>query len=452
MKRVLLLARLLPIPLLAIASLATAREIEVSWTDPGLLIEWSLPGQLVKIELFRHGTFVSDLTGWIENAGSFQLMEALPVTGRGGDGYRVRITNDLESTAWGDEFEACVVRFFEPLGDEILQAGAPAGLGLEWEAWSVSLRADVYRGTAHVGSIAERIPAGSTSWTWTDRVPASWESGSDYRVLLHDDSGFYGWSQPFTVTRNWEAQRAVAGAIEPGAISEGDFHSPGGGPCLLGFEAMAFRAYQFDLIEDPGIRLDILDEDGEVVLSPDDRADDQTPGNGVIYWDCLEGGQYYLRLASGRGGSYALRMDELDGRAAAVEITSDLEIGGSLDYPGDVDFYFLRLNGNILYKNKCNVTVSGLDGVRLSLLEEDGSGIAETAGGSGSEAMLSRRLAILSGGRDLYYVVHGQEGNYQFRGDESLDAGLTFLNILVEEAILVGVGAGISLIYEASSD
>ncbi len=197
------------------------------------------------------------------------------------------------------------------------------------------------------------------------------------------------------------------------------------------------------------LHVDILDSSGKILLSPEYRTDDQNEGEG-IYWDCLQEGDYFIRITPTHPDmkEYRIHMFEIPGWEAAVTFVSDRTIEGSIDYPGDVDYFTIRVTGNILWKNKYNIELSDLEHAILMRIDIDNSCSEEVSEGI-NEASIKGNLGILSGSRDIYFGVSGSEGFYSINGTQKVDAGMTALNYGVEMLILGGVGYLIGIIYES---
>ncbi len=426
---------------------AGSSQVICTWNESGILIEWSTAGDLAKVELFRNGELVNELSGWIENSGELLYTADIPDSRGYGEGFSVKITNERETSIWSDEFEVYAVNVIQPSSDEILHAGEVADITLEWGEWPAPLYADVYKGDRFIERIAEFLPSGTLSYQWQDTVSCDWLTGDDYRIRLSDAEGFYGWSEPFSIIRSWYALSSIADDIEPGDVFQGSFTFPEN--AFIGhFLGREFQMYYFLQETNTPLHVDILDSSGKVLLSPEYRTDDQNGGEG-IYWDCLQEGDYFIRITPAHPDmkEYRIHMFEIPGWEAAEPFVSDRTIEGSIDYPGDVDYFTIRVTGNILWKNKYNVELSDLEHAILMRIDIDNSCSEEVSEGI-NEASIKGNLGILSGSRDIYFGVSGSEGFYSINGTQKIDAGMTALNIFVEELILIGVGLLLSTLIE----
>ena len=416
---------------------AGSSEVICTWNESGILIEWSIAGDLAKVELFRNGESVTDLSGWIENSGELLYTADIPDSRGYGEGFSVKITNELETFIWSDEFEVYAVNVIQPSGDEILHTGKVADIILEWGEWPAPLYVDVYKGDRFVDRIPDILPAGITSYHWQDTVSSDWLTGDDYRIRLHDADGFYGWSEPFSIVQDWYAQCSIAAEIEPGnSFRESfrfleDVH-------IYKFSGEELFAYYFFKENDTPFYLEILDSDGTVLFSPEFRTDDQNEGEG-IYWDCLQKGEYIVRITptSFDIEEYEITMYEVPGWAAAVSLDSERAIEGSIDYPGDIDYYTIRVIGNIWKKNECMIELNGPEYVVLLQVDTENCCPDQIVEGF-NNVSIGDNLRILSGSRDKYFGVSGSEGFYSVIGTQKNDIGMTFLNLIVEDIILVG--------------
>ena len=410
-----------------------------TWNESGVLIEWLIAGNLVKVELYRNGQFAADLSGWIENRGELLYTDNIYTSLGYGDGFSIKISNNLDTYVWSNEFEVYALDVIQPSGGEILHAGEVADITLEWGEWPVPLNIDVYTGNRFVERIVEALPSGTLSYHWQDTIPSDWQSGDNYRIRLFDAEGFYGWSEPFSIVQGWYAQCSIAAEIESGNSFRGrfrfleDIH-------IYRFSGEELFAYYFLKENDTPFYLEILDSDGTVLFSPEFRTDDQNEGEG-IYWDCLQKGEYIVRITptSFDIEEYVITMYEVPGWAAAVSLDSDRAVEGSIDYPGDIDYYTIRVKGNILWKNKCRIKLNGLEHAVLLRVDTNNCCPDQIAEGI-NDVSIGDNLGILSGNRDIFFGVCGSEGFYSIDGTQKVDAGMTGLNFVAEILIMIGAG------------
>lgn len=409
------------------------------WNESGVLIEWLIEGNLVKVELYRNGQFAADLSGWIENSGELLYTDNIYTSLGYGDGFSVKISNNLDTYVWSNEFEVYALDVIQPSGGEILYAGEVADITLEWGEWPVPLNIDVYAGNRFVERIMEALPSGTLSYHWQDNVPSDWQMGDDYRIRLSDADGFYGWSEFFSVVQDWSAICSIANEIVPGNSFQGrfrfleDVH-------IYRFSGEELFTYYFLRENDTSFYLEILGSNGEVLLCPEFRTDDQNEEEG-IYWDCRQKGEYIVRITptSPDIEIYKITMYEVPGWAAAVSLDSDRTIEGSIDYPGDIDYYTIRVKGNLLWKNKCRIELNGLEHAVLMQVDTKNCCPDRIAEGI-NNVSIGDNLGILSGSRDMYFGVCGSEGFYSIDGTQKIDAGMTSLNFCVEMLIMGGIG------------
>lgn len=410
-----------------------------TWNESGVLIEWLIVGDLVKVELYRNGQFAADLSGWIENSGELLYTDNILSSIGYGDGFSIKISNNLDTYVWSNEFEVYALNVIQPSGGEILHAGEIADIILEWGEWPVPLNMDVYAGNRFVERIMEALPSGTLSYQWQDTIPSDWQMGDDYRIRLSDANGFYGWSDYFSVVQDWYTICSIANEIEPGNSFRGrfrfleDVH-------IYRFSGEELFAYYFLRENDTPFYLEILDSDNEVLLCPEFRTDDQNEGEG-IHWDCRQNGEYIVRITSTSPDieEYKITMHEVPGWAAAVSLDSDQAVEGSIDYPGDIDYYTIRVTGNLLWKNKCRIELNGLEHAVLLQVDTKNHCPDQIAEGI-NDVTIGDNLGILSGSRDMYFGVCGSEGFYSIDGTQKIDAGMTSLNFCVEMLIMGGIG------------
>ena len=72
----------------------------------GVEIEWrGLPDVLYKIELYHNGTFVVQLSSWLEGVSSFAKQAAVSGSWGSGSGFQVKLIDDTGNEYWSEEFQ-----------------------------------------------------------------------------------------------------------------------------------------------------------------------------------------------------------------------------------------------------------------------------------------------------------------------------------------------------------
>ncbi len=119
--------------------------VSVTPEEGGIRIEWSgLEGSIVKLELYHEDELVEDISGWIENSGSFMLVSEIQFSSYSDDFFCIRITDDSGNSTWSDNFliNAAIVLIPE---DAYLTGGGPANVTIEWSGGGNPVCVILYR-------------------------------------------------------------------------------------------------------------------------------------------------------------------------------------------------------------------------------------------------------------------------------------------------------------------
>jgi C1A family cysteine protease len=190
------------VPGITVTAPSSASSWEVGTTQA---LTWNVSGTLdanVKIELFKGGAKVSDISAATANDGSYDW--ALPVSLVAGSDYLVRVTT--ADAAYGDDSDLFAVTVTPPaITMTAPVAGASWAVGslhaITWTkagALDANVRIELYKGGVKALDIAATT-ANDGSHDWT--LPATLAAGSDYvvRVTTLDDAVSAD-SGAFTVT------------------------------------------------------------------------------------------------------------------------------------------------------------------------------------------------------------------------------------------------------------
>lgn len=400
----------------------------------GIRIEWSdFEGSLVKLELYRGDEFVEDISGWIENTGSFMLISGVLVFSTSEDLFCVRITDDSGDSAWSDSFLISSAIILTP-EDVYLTGGEPAEVTIEWSGGSNPVCVELYRGEYLLGNLSGWID-NEGCFIWRTDVPNEWESSSNYHIRVSDTQKTLGRSDCFTVSQTQEP--GLARILQVGEAVSGWFESPGG-ERFYRFNAKSLYAYKFCIESELEVEIEVLNLDGTVLYSSKTTPDDQQIHAEAAYWDCWNEGSYIARaipLLPGETGDYTLLLDEVPGWQAAISLDQFPSQEGNVDYPGDVDYFVfdrtneectfeIKVKGNdqtVLFWVNTNDTQPEalVEGSEISILERyPGEGITET---------------------DSYYGISGSTGYYAVEGSVSKEGGISTW-------VIVGIVGGIVLI------
>ena len=207
---------------------------------------------------------------------------------------------------------------------------------------------------------------------------------------------------------------------------------------LYRFEALPLHAYTLRDEEGLPLKVEITGQDGEVLFSTEGSTDDQMSASGAVHWDCLDGGSYAVRVTpayDGTSGDYSFTLEEDPGWFAATSLTRFPSQEGSLDYPGDVDYYVFERTGD---ERVYEITVEGDSAMVLFWVDTE-EGIPRALV-QGSELSIVENYP---GGdlteTDSYYGVSGPAGCFSVEGSEEKDGGLSTW-------IIVGIVGGVVVI------
>jgi len=228
--------------------------------------------------------------------------------------------------------------------------------------------------------------------------------------------------------------------IEPGDHVSGEF--PEGVSSLsFMFEARPLHAYSFSA--EDGTQLDflVLDAAGDPVFSTSTDTDDQSFGPGTVHWDCLDGGFYSLEVTPSLGSAataYAFDLEEEQGWLVAESLTRYSEVEGTLDYPGDVDYFFFERSGD---ERVYEIAAEGED--ELILFWVDMEELAPSAMVRGKDVSMVENYP--GGGiseSDSYYGISGPAGTFEVKGEEKSGGGMSTW-------MIIGIVAGVVVIVLA---
>ena len=405
--------------------------VSVTLEADGIRIEWnSLEGSLVKLELYREDDLVEDISGWIENNGSFMFVSEIQFSSSSDDYFCIRVTDDSGNSTWSDNFLINATIVLTP-PDAYITGGGPADVTIEWSGGGNPVCVELYREDCLIENLSGWID-NEGFFTWCTDVPGDWESSNSYYFRVSDTRGILGRSSYFTVTQIQGPESARN--LHVGESVSGWFESPYD-ERYYRFEAKPLQAYRFCTEGDLELAIDILDPEGTVLFSSKTTPDDQRTGTEAAYWDCRDEGIYIARgvpLIPGETGEYTLFLDEVPGWQVAKSLSQFPTQEGKVDYPGDVDYFtFERIYEERVYE----IIVEGNDQTVLFWVNTDDA--RPEALVEGSEISIQENYP---GGDltkdDSYYGVSGPIGCYYVEGSVSKDGGISAW-------VIVGVVGGI---------
>jgi hypothetical protein len=190
------------VPGITVTSPSSASSWEVGSTQA---ITWSKSGSLdanVKIELYKSGSKVSDITTATANDGSYDWL--IPTTLTAGSDYLVRVTTADDT--YSDDSDLFAITVTPPaITVTAPAAGATWGVGgtraITWTrvgALDANVKIKLYKGGVKMLNIASTT-ANDGSFNWT--IPSSLAAGSDYSVRVTTiDNAVSDYSGLFTIS------------------------------------------------------------------------------------------------------------------------------------------------------------------------------------------------------------------------------------------------------------
>ena len=180
----------------------TEPDASTTWRhdETGVEVKWrGLGDGLFKIELHRNGSFVVQLSSWIEGVSSFTKQAAVSSNWGSGSGFQVRLIDDLGNEYWSEEFQIrSDVDISFPNSTSCWSTGTTS-TGVVWEGCQGNtIKCDIYKNGSYLDDFSAWI-SNSGSYERNAPVPASWGTGSGYSVHVMDDQGNEGFSEEFEI-------------------------------------------------------------------------------------------------------------------------------------------------------------------------------------------------------------------------------------------------------------
>ena len=189
-------------------------DLPVTWEYPALLsLDGPLSGDSVSITLYKDSVFVDSLVSSTPNTGEWQTTDPIPMSWIPASDYQIIIEDNLGNYGWSEEFVVAPsegaeiitilepdasTRWTNPAADRSIVWEYPALRGVLGPLSGDSVSITLYKETAFVDSLIVSTP-NTGSWIFADSLPADWESGSDYQIIIEDNFGNFGWSDYFEI-------------------------------------------------------------------------------------------------------------------------------------------------------------------------------------------------------------------------------------------------------------
>ena len=180
----------------------TEPDASTTWRhdETGVEVKWrGLADGLYKIELYRNGSFVVQLSSWLEGVSSFTKQAAVSSNWGSGSGFQVKLIDDLGNEYWSDEFQIkSNVDVSFPNSSSCWSTGT-TGTGVVWDGCQGNtVKCDIYRNGSYLDDFSAWV-LNSGSYERSAPVPAGWGTGSGYSIHVMDDQGNEGVSEEFEI-------------------------------------------------------------------------------------------------------------------------------------------------------------------------------------------------------------------------------------------------------------
>jgi hypothetical protein len=297
--------------------------------EPGVIIGWTgFESDTVKIELFRNGEKIADLTPWMVSSGSFTRDAPIASTWGSGRHFTLVLTDDSGRSIESDEF--LILSPFSVIspGSDSRWSHGPGEFEVRWTSSGgseVLIELCYGEDLDAIASLSGWI-TDTGSFSVLD-VSSLWGTGDEYAVRITDDLGNYIYGDPFSI------QSVRIDAPSPGT------------DWLIGEPLPAIEWSSAGSI----VTIELWEENAQsasVILAvwiP--NTGDFVPGDGFDQSMLDPEKKYFVRVITDLGGSGDSELispgysDNLPQGAVHVFETAD----GSVDYPGDSDLWLVRV-------------------------------------------------------------------------------------------------------------
>ena len=176
------------------------------------------------------------------------------------------------------------------------------------------------------------------------------------------------------------------------------------------FQAEQGQSYQIDVTQgtlyDP--KLDLFDSDGSFLDTNDDYGETYASR---LYWEAPSSGERYVAVKGGTG-TYTLTIslstivdDHGDSEGDATAIGVGAEVGGELEYDGDIDYF--RFQAEAGWSYQIDVALGTLDDSIVELYDTDGSYLHSSDDYEGTYASRLSWRATSSGEKYVFVGGYG---------------------------------------------
>jgi len=261
-------------------------------------IEWQgAPGSTAKLELLQNGDFVAGITeGWITNRGSYDLPYPVAEDWGSGEGYQVRVTDNIGNSATSPEFPIHGILVTQPTAETVWSDINPT-LDIEWEGGTRVVRISLYHDGQQLETLSDWVDNCGIFRT-SGFMEYNLSPGSGYGIIIQDDQGNTGRSEGFiseySDNTHLGALTGITPAVDQSILNQDDFETE------ADYDYWRFnlrRGYIYRFQSDSEIEL-ALESDGKMLET----------GRGSIDYHCEESGEYYLRVSATAPGTYTYEL------------------------------------------------------------------------------------------------------------------------------------------------
>jgi len=218
-------------------------------------IEWQgAPGSTAKLELLHNDDLVADITeGWITNRGSYDLPYPIAEDWGSGEGYQVRVTDNIGNSATSPEFPIHGILVTQPNAETVWSDTNPT-LDIAWEGGARVVRLALYQGETKIRDVSEWMD-NAGSYRIENLAEFDLESSGNYRITIEDDQGNVGWSKNILISYT---RGTIRGALERGGVTFPIVGHLAAGRTRYYSVDIEAGVYDLDFTSDDPIRIDFL--------------------------------------------------------------------------------------------------------------------------------------------------------------------------------------------------
>jgi len=253
-------------------------------------------GETVKITLYRGNEILSEICSWDVNTGHYELPYPVPANWGQGDGYQIKIEDNLGNIDRSASFSIQPIMVLNPLSGEswIVGESIPE---FQWFGAANVVRIELRNSGNAVAEIA-RWMDDTGSYSPNIQVPSSWAPLRDgtYELVVVDDLGMEGIVSPIYIRHTDDT---IDGAIPLTRMGNNSISSPSDVDYWV-VDTSRGNKYKVTASDTTTVTLQVLSSSGGTEITD--------VMVGFVDWQAARSGNYIVRVASklGATGSYTL--------------------------------------------------------------------------------------------------------------------------------------------------